>query len=457
MDADIEMVDKQRRATRFKRRNQIDDDDVVAADELLDDRMSGVESVMHRQNTCFAVALVALLMSLSVLLVGKVYMVPTEIEVAGELHEIEAGDISMTSNEIHGGGAHASDQAIDKARSKAFGASDWLHNKGKVPSPLNPDDTSNSNFNDYIPGFPGNGVVPSRGKDDIQRPSGFGSGTTLEDRTRAYSFDREKWLNSIVTINDGPLFEVVRTLSHDRGAFIEGLAYARGQLYESTGLNGKSSIRKLNPFTGEVIESFPLNDEYFGEGLTVVLGKAIQLTWKHQVGFIYNVGDLSKAPRTFQFTSTRNEGWGLAYSHELKEIAMSDGSDYIHFWDPRNLTETRRIQVKRQNGADSSNINELEFFHGRLLANVWMQDVIISINPMTGEVDKEYGEIMCSCCAVSSGTCHLTLTCLLLQISRLCIQRPTEGRIGLMYSTESRSRREKTCFTLPARIGTGCI
>lgn len=391
MDNDIEMVendwnnsDGEARTAKGRAQGGGGADDIVVTsmrgggtsgkhqyDSLRED--FALDPVVSRQNTCFFVSLVSFLIAITVLVVGKVYMAPTEIDLVGQLHQIEEGDVGIvdsTTNQQQdgsGSGSTATTTTRDpytKGRDKNFDVSSWLHDKGRVP-PLDPKD----------PRFHGKEKGP------------FG-GMGLN---RTHLFDMNKWITSKVTLADGAMFEVVEQLHHDPKAFTEGLAFARGELYESTGLNGQSSLRKLDPATGDVLETISLSDTYFGEGLTVYGRKAIQLTWKHKLGFVYDLTDLTKEPQNFTFTSTRDEGWGLAYSPYFDELAMSDGSDYIHFWDAKNFSETRRIQVKRQNGVDSSQINELEFFHGRILANVWHQDVIISINPFTGEVDKEYG------------------------------------------------------------------
>jgi len=165
-------------------------------------------------------------------------------------------------------------------------------------------------------------------------------------------------------------------------------------LYESTGLNGQSSIRTLDPHTGQVIESFPVSQEYFGEGLTIVNDKLIQLTWKSKTGFVYDAKNLTKPPETFSFSTKRSEGWGLTYDAEKDELVVSDGSDSLFFWDPHTFEELRRLQVVRQSGQPAKNINELEWWRGRVLANVWYEDTIIVINPETGVVEKEYGKFL---------------------------------------------------------------
>lgn len=167
-------------------------------------------------------------------------------------------------------------------------------------------------------------------------------------------------------------------------------------LYESTGLNNKSTIRTLDPLTGAVIDSYPVSGRYFGEGLVFVDDKLIQLTWKSKTGFVYDASDLTIPPQLFNFTSTRNQGWGITYDAERRELIESDGTSYLHFWDPTNFQQIRRIQVIRQNGSPAKQMNELEYWRGRVLANVWYEDTILVINPETGIVEKEYGECLLS-------------------------------------------------------------
>jgi len=170
----------------------------------------------------------------------------------------------------------------------------------------------------------------------------------------------------------------------------EGLTFANGVLYESNGLKGKSDIRTLDPSTGELLESHPIANKFFGEGLTYFDDKLVQLTWKSKTGFIYDAKDLNKKPETFSFATTRNQGWGTTYDPIKKEIIVGDGSNYLHFWNPKNMKQLRTIQVYRQSGQRAKNINELEFWRGRVLANVWYEDTILVIHPETGKVEKEY-------------------------------------------------------------------
>jgi glutamine cyclotransferase len=163
-------------------------------------------------------------------------------------------------------------------------------------------------------------------------------------------------------------------------------------VYESTGLNGASSIRTLDPDTGKGIDLYPISSKYFGEGLCFVDGKFIQLTYKAQTGFIYDATNLTKDPDTFNYSSTTNEGWGLTYNTEKQELIESDGSEYLHIWDPKTFQQLRKVKVTRQSGKAAMRINELEYWRGRVLANVWFEDVILVIDQDTGVVEKEYGK-----------------------------------------------------------------
>jgi glutamine cyclotransferase len=202
----------------------------------------------------------------------------------------------------------------------------------------------------------------------------------------------QDWLDATVTLHDGKMYEVVEQITHGRGSFTEGLAFANGRLYESVGMNGQSAILELDPSTGETIERIDMEQKYFGEGLTYVDGKLIQLTYKHKTGFIYDTADLKIPPRTFTYSTTTGEGWGMTYDDDRDEIIVSDGSKNLHFWDPTTFVEKRKVPVIRMNGKPAKHINELEYWRGRVIANVWFEDNLLVINPETGIVEKEYGE-----------------------------------------------------------------
>jgi len=174
-------------------------------------------------------------------------------------------------------------------------------------------------------------------------------------------------------------YETVNTYPHDPHAFTEGLFYLNGFLYESTGLERQSSIRKVKLETGEVIKKIDVPPEYFGEGIVNWKQRLVSLTWKTQVGFVY---DLATFKRQRQF-SYRGEGWAL--TQDGKRLIMSDGTPELRFLDPDTLQETGRITVTYE-GKPLRNVNELEWVKGRIYANVWQTNMLIMIDPVSGEI-----------------------------------------------------------------------
>ena len=160
-------------------------------------------------------------------------------------------------------------------------------------------------------------------------------------------------------------FRVVHVFPHDPAAFTEGLLYWNGFLYESTGLGGKSRVRRVDFSSGKVIQEALLERRYFGEGITIFNNRIVQLTWRSGVGFVYDVNTLARV-RTFAYTG---EGWGLTSSGS--EIFMSDGTPEIRCLDPNTFGETRRLHVHDGSHA-IFNINELEYVRGEIFANVWL-------------------------------------------------------------------------------------
>jgi len=174
-------------------------------------------------------------------------------------------------------------------------------------------------------------------------------------------------------------YDVVQTYPHDANAFTQGLIYDQGELYESTGLRGKSSLRRVELETGKVLQISDLDERYFAEGMTLWQNRLIQLTWLSKTGFIYEQKTFNQLA-TFTYPT---EGWGL--TNNGQELIMSDGSDTLYFLDPDTFAETKRLQVSdRQKPIDK--LNELEYFQGEILANVWMSDRIARISPDTGAV-----------------------------------------------------------------------
>ncbi len=174
-------------------------------------------------------------------------------------------------------------------------------------------------------------------------------------------------------------YRVLHTYPHDARAFTQGLIAIDGNLYESTGLNNHSSLRKEDVETGRILQFLPVADKYFAEGLTDWGNTLIQLTWQSHIAFVYDRATF-RLLRTFHYDG---EGWGL--THDTKNLILSDGSATLRFLDPATFKETRRITVK-DHGKPVTELNELEFIHGEIYANIWHSDRIARISPATGAV-----------------------------------------------------------------------
>ena len=166
---------------------------------------------------------------------------------------------------------------------------------------------------------------------------------------------------------------------HDRNAFTEGLLFDDGVLYESTGLYGNSSLRRVDLETGEVLHIYNLLPQYFGEGIAAYEGKIIQLTWQSQTGFVYDAGSFEFL-QEFDYST---EGWGITY--DGSHLIMSDGTSTLYFLDPENFQKTGQIEVHDITGS-IENLNELEYVKGDVYANIWMEEKIAIINPKTGQI-----------------------------------------------------------------------
>ena len=174
-------------------------------------------------------------------------------------------------------------------------------------------------------------------------------------------------------------FTLIKSYPHDRDAFTQGLLYLDGFLYESTGLNGRSSIRKVKVETGEIVQRHEIPSQYFGEGIAVWGSELFELTWQSGIAFVYDRLTF-KEKRTFRYTG---EGWAL--TGDADGLIMSDGTDALRFIDPATFRERRRVSVTAD-GQPLRNLNELEYVKGEIFANVWMTDRIARINPQSGKV-----------------------------------------------------------------------
>ena len=173
--------------------------------------------------------------------------------------------------------------------------------------------------------------------------------------------------------------KLVRSYPHDPHAFTQGLEYYGGYLYESTGIAGQSTLRKVALDTGQVIQKVSLPSEYFGEGLTIFRGKIYQLTWLSKKGFVYNL-------RTFRQVGEfpyDTEGWGL--THDDRSLIMSDGTNKIRYIDPVSFAVTRTIELYAE-GQGVANLNELEYVKGEILANIWHSTRVARVDPRSGQI-----------------------------------------------------------------------
>jgi len=174
-------------------------------------------------------------------------------------------------------------------------------------------------------------------------------------------------------------YRIVNRYPHDPNGFTQGLVFVDGFLFESTGLRGRSSLRKVDLATGVILQFRNLPANFFGEGVTVYHNKVIQLTWRANLGFVYDK-DTFKLLETFHYPT---EGWGI--THDGEHLIMSDGTSTLYFLHPKTYKQMGLIKVHDLKGP-VSNLNELEYVQGRILANVWQTDKIAQISPETGEV-----------------------------------------------------------------------
>jgi glutaminyl-peptide cyclotransferase len=198
------------------------------------------------------------------------------------------------------------------------------------------------------------------------------------DGTKDHSF-----IQITIQLGKAPVqytYHVLNTYSHDRKAYTQGLVYDNGFLYESTGIYGQSTLRKIKFETGEPVRVFNLPNTIFGEGIAMFDDKIVQISWKEQVAFLYD-------KETFQILNKLyypiKEGWGIVY--DGTNLIMSDGSNVLYTIDKEYFTEQSRIEVYDENGPVKE-LNELEYIEGEIWANVYTTDLILRINPKTGAV-----------------------------------------------------------------------
>lgn len=174
-------------------------------------------------------------------------------------------------------------------------------------------------------------------------------------------------------------YDIINIYPHDPAAFTQGLLYHDGVLYESTGLNGQSSLRKVEIQTGRVLNRIDVPAQYFAEGLAMFGGQLFQLTWQTQIGFVYDPGSLQMV-KSFNYIG---EGWGL--TNDGQSLIMSNGTNLISYLDPRTF-EVRRVLAVNDESRPIANINELEYVKGQIFANIWQTERIARIDPQSGRL-----------------------------------------------------------------------
>lgn len=177
-------------------------------------------------------------------------------------------------------------------------------------------------------------------------------------------------------------FEIVNTYPHDINAYTQGLEFHNGELYESTGQYRESELRKVDFKTGEVLQSIELEDQFFGEGLTIKNDQIFQLTWRENIGFVYDLTSFDKKS-TFKYNQSK-EGWGICHNDEV--LFKSDGSEKIWILDPETQKEQSYLQAFHHKGK-TIGLNELEFIDGKIYANRYQLNGVAIINAENGAIE----------------------------------------------------------------------
>jgi len=175
-------------------------------------------------------------------------------------------------------------------------------------------------------------------------------------------------------------YRVVNEYPHDADAFTQGLVFDDGVLYEGTGLYGESSLRRVDLESGKVLQFYNLSDEFFGEGIAVVDDKIVQLTWRSNVGFVYDKHSFD----VLQNFSYPTEGWGVTY--DGSRLIMSDGSANLYFLDPVSFERVGEVEARDVEAGPVARLNELEYVDGYVYANIWYDERIVIIDPDSGRV-----------------------------------------------------------------------
>ena len=231
----------------------------------------------------------------------------------------------------------------------------------------------------------GKWLATNKGEDITWNTAGLTTGTHRIEAVAHYSSGQRDIVpsNVLLVAPQAPIqysYRVARVYPHDTKAYTQGLLFHDGYLYESTGIKGESTLRKVNLQTGEPLMKIDLPAEMFGEGLALVDDKLVQLTWQNQVAFVYQKSDFKLLNRV---NYVMREGWGLTFDGE--HLLLTDGTATLYFLDKDYLAEVRRIEVCDHNGPVTQ-LNELEYINDELWANVYHSEDILRIDPKTGVV-----------------------------------------------------------------------
>jgi glutamine cyclotransferase len=209
----------------------------------------------------------------------------------------------------------------------------------------------------------------------------FGNGTQIRYPYGSINANPANWYRSELLVPPPVYYTytIINEYPHDPTAYTQGLDYENGFLYEGTGIYGRSTLRKVDLTTGDILQIINLDPQYFGEGITIYGTKIIQLTWRENVGFVYDKNTFELLDEFYYPT----EGWGI--THNGASLIMSDGTATLHFLDPVTFAETGTIEVYDPDGPVAF-LNELEYIQGEIYANVYLTDRIARISPTTGQV-----------------------------------------------------------------------
>lgn len=322
------------------------DDDEVGPAEDLHFFVTETESKLHSQNRYFTVGMVICLVAM-LFFIGNLYQREDEIEMLS--NHVNDGNISPLDSDVVAAGAQ---QVNVKPNHHKVN-----HHTGNNTNHVGGGDTENENskdggMSDMMDGMDGGMMGPSSPSSasstgsPVQTTAAPAAATTspltlaptispveppaaAANATEIDASSVQAWLNATVTLRDGVKYKILKEIQHDRESFTEGLTFCDNQLYESIGMRMSSALLVLDTETGETLERYPMESKYFGEGLTCVGDRLIQLTYKRKTGFIYDRKNLQKDPATFSFDTTTGEGWGLTYDAGRNELIVSDGSKYL--------------------------------------------------------------------------------------------------------------------------------